>query len=112
MNEKQDNKTEEVVEENTNQEETKVEEKPAEEKFDAKKYQSELNEKLGNLISTVKTQYDELKKKEAEQITESRNAIENANEFMLVNYIPARLKEKWANLSDDRKQEILSESIH
>lgn len=110
LNEEQDNKAEEVVEENTNQEETKVEEKPAEEKFDAKKYQSELNEKLGNLISTVKTQYEELKKKEAEQITESRNAIENANEFMLVNYIPARLKEKWANLSDDRKQEILSES--
>ena len=29
---------------------------------------------------------------------------------MLVNYIPARLKEKWAGLSDERKQEILAES--
>ena len=81
-----------------------------EEKFDSKKYQSEINEKLGNLISTVKNQYEEAKKKETEQITESRRAIENSNEFMLVNYIPDRLKEKWANLSDERKQEILAES--
>ena len=81
-----------------------------EEKFDSKKYQSEINEKLGNLISTVKNQYEEAKKKESEQITESRRAIENSNEFMLVNYIPDRLKEKWANLSDERKQEILAES--
>ena len=81
-----------------------------EEKFDLKKYQSEINEKLGNLISTVKNQYEEAKKKESEQITESRRAIENSNEFMLVNYIPDRLKEKWANLSDERKQEILAES--
>jgi len=78
--------------------------------FDAKKYQTELTEKLGNLISTVKTQYAELKQKEAEQIEESRKSLENANEFKLVNYIPARLKERWANLSDERKQEILSES--
>ena len=81
-----------------------------EEKFDSKKYQSEINEKLGNLISTVKNQYEEAKKKESEQIIESRRAIENSNEFMLVNYIPDRLKEKWANLSDERKQEILAES--
>ena len=81
-----------------------------EEKFDSKKYQSEINEKLGNLISTAKNQYEEAKKKESEQITESRRAIENSNEFMLVNYIPDRLKEKWANLSDERKQEILAES--
>lgn len=81
-----------------------------EEKFDSKKYQSEINEKLGNLISTVKNQYEEAKKKESEQITESRRAIENSNEFMLVNYIPDRLKEKWVNLSDERKQEILAES--
>jgi hypothetical protein len=87
----------------------KVDEKK-EEKFDSKKYQNDLNEKLGNLISTVKTQYEEAKKKEAEQITESRKAVENANEFMLVNYIPERLKERWANLSDERKQEILAES--
>ena len=81
-----------------------------EEKFNSKKYQSEINEKLGNLISTVKTHYEEAKKKEVEQIAESKKAIENSNEFMLVNYIPERLKEKWANLSDERKQEILAES--
>lgn len=81
-----------------------------EEKFNSKKYQSEINEKLGNLISTVKTHYEEIKKKEVEQIAESKKAIENSNEFMLVNYIPERLKEKWANLSDERKQEILAES--
>lgn len=81
-----------------------------EEKFDSKKYQSEINEKLGSLISTVKTHYEETKKKEVEQIKESKKAIENSNEFMLVNYIPERLKEKWANLSDERKQEILAES--
>ena len=95
-----------VVEEKVDE---KVDEKK-EEKFDSKKYQNDLNEKLGNLISTVKTQYEEAKKKEAEQITESRKAVENANEFMLVNYIPERLKERWANLSDERKQEILAES--
>lgn len=81
-----------------------------EEKFNSKKYQSEINEKLGNLISTVKTHYEETKKKEVEQIAESKKAIKNSNEFMLVNYIPERLKEKWANLSDERKQEILAES--
>ena len=81
-----------------------------EEKFNSKKYQSEINEKLGNLISTVKTHYEETKKKEVEQIAESKKAIENSNEFMLVNYIPERLKEKWANLSDERKEEILAES--
>ena len=81
-----------------------------EEKFNSKKYQSEINEKLGNLISTVKTHYEETKKKEVEQIAESKKVIENSNEFMLVNYIPERLKEKWANLSDERKQEILAES--
>lgn len=81
-----------------------------EKKFDAKKYQTELTEKLGALISTVRSQYEELKAKEAEQVSESRKAVDNANEFRLVNYIPERLKEKWANLSDERKQEILSES--
>ena len=29
---------------------------------------------------------------------------------MLVNYIPERLKERWSNLSDERKNEILAES--
>lgn len=83
---------------------------PRKQEFDAKKYQNELTEKLGTLISTVKTQYEEAKAKEEEQIMESRKALENAKEFMLTNYIPARLREKWANLSEERKQEILSES--
>ena len=104
LNEEQNKQ--QVVEEKVDE---KVDEKK-EERFDSKKYQNDLNEKLGNLISTVKTQYEEIKKKEAEQITESRKAVENANEFMLVNYIPERLKERWANLSDERKQEILAES--
>ena len=111
LNKKEENtlneeQKQQVVEEKVDE---KVDEKK-EEKFDSKKYQNDLNEKLGNLISTVKTQYEEAKKKEAEQITESRKAVENANEFMLVNYIPERLKERWANLSDERKQEILAES--
>lgn len=93
--------------------ENKVEEKvntKEEKKFDARQYQIALTEKIGTLISTVKSQYEEVKRKEAEQITESRKAVENANEFKLVNYIPERLKEKWANLSDERKKEILAES--
>jgi hypothetical protein len=98
-----------VEKDNKKTDENRVD-KNKEDKFDSKKYQSEINEKLGNLISTVKTQYEETKKKEVEQITESKRAIENSNEFMLVNYIPERLKEKWANLSDERKQEILAES--
>lgn len=85
-------------------------EKKEEKKFDARQYQIELTEKLGTLISTVKSQYEEVKRKEAERITESRKAVENAEEFKLVNYIPERLKEKWANLSDERKKEILAES--
>ena len=108
------NEENKVVEENNKPtEKQKPEQKTdenKEEKFNSKKYQSEINEKLGNLISTVKTHYEETKKKEVEQIAESKKAIENSNEFMLVNYIPERLKEKWANLSDERKQEILAES--
>lgn len=108
------NEENKVVEENNkpteNQKPEQKTDENKEEKFNSKKYQSEINEKLGNLISTVKTHYEETKKKEVEQIAESKKAIENSNEFMLVNYIPERLKEKWANLSDERKQEILAES--
>ena len=108
------NEESKVVEENNkpteNQKPEQKTDENKEEKFNSKKYQSEINEKLGNLISTVKTHYEETKKKEVEQIAESKKAIENSNEFMLVNYIPERLKEKWANLSDERKQEILAES--
>ena len=108
------NEENKVVEENNkpteNQKPEQKTDENKEEKFNSKKYQSEINEKLGNLISTVKTHYEETKKKEVEQIAESKKAIENSNEFILVNYIPERLKEKWANLSDERKQEILAES--
>ena len=108
------NEENKVVEENNkpteNQKPEQKTDENKEEKFNSKKYQSEINEKLGNLISTVKTHYEETKKKEVEQIAESKKAIENSNEFMLVNYIPERLKEKWANLSDERKEEILAES--
>lgn len=108
------NEENKVVEENNkpteNQKPEQKTDENKEEKFNSKKYQSEINEKLGNLISTIKTHYEETKKKEVEQIAESKKAIENSNEFMLVNYIPERLKEKWANLSDERKQEILAES--
>ena len=108
------NEENKVVEENNkpteNQKPEQKTDENKEEKFNSKKYQSEINEKLGNIISTVKTHYEETKKKEVEQIAESKKAIENSNEFMLVNYIPERLKEKWANLSDERKQEILAES--
>lgn len=100
------------TDENGNTVEEGAEKKETETKteFNAKEYQNELSEKLGTLISTVKNQYEEEKKKEAEHLEESRKALENSNEFKLVNYIPARLKEKWASLSDERKQEILSES--
>jgi hypothetical protein len=88
-------------------------EKPVEkpvEKFDSKKYQSELSEKLNSLISTVKTQYEETKKLEAEALEESKKKLGDTKNFTLINFIPNRLQEKWSKLSDERKQEILAES--
>ena len=90
--------------------ETVVENKVVEEsKFDAKKYQAELGYKLDTLISTVKTNYAEAKKKEAIALEESKSKI-NSTDFNLINYIPARLQESWMKLSDERKKEILAES--
>jgi len=78
--------------------------------FDSKKYQNSLDEKLTNLISTVKEQYAETKRLEAEAIEESKKNVVDPTNFTLINYMPARLTEKWSKLSDERKQEILAES--
>ena len=80
------------------------------EKFDSKKYQSELSEKLNTLITNVKSQYEEAKRLEAEAIAESKKNVEEPKNFTLINYIPARLQERWSKLSDERKEEILAES--
>ena len=98
--------------------ETKVEDKTEpvseevtkKEKFDSKSYQTELSEKLNSLISTVKTQYEEAKRAEAEAIEESKKNVEEPKNFTLINYIPARLQERWSKLSNERKEEILAES--
>lgn len=92
-------------------EETKeetVEETP-EEKFDVKAYKSTLTEKLDAILAAAKSQYEEAKKKEEEALNESKRAVESTN-FTLINYLPARLNEKWSKLSDERKQEILAEA--
>ena len=107
-------KVEETVEtpvnENNETEETKVEETPVEEeKFDAKAYQTALTEKLDAILAAAKAQYEEAKRVEAEAIAEAKKNAESKN-FALINYIPARLSEKWSKLSDERKQEILAEA--
>ena len=99
-----------VVEENKVAEPVNESVEVKEEKFDSKKYQNEISEKLNSLISTVKTQYEEAKKLEAEAIEESKKQVEEPKNFALINYIPSRLQEKWSKLSDERKQEILAES--
>lgn len=86
--------------------ENKVDEKPA---FDAKTYQTELNERIKTLISTVKQQYKEIKDVEAKAVEESKKNVDTTN-FTLINYMPERLRERWSKLSDDRKKEILAES--
>lgn len=97
-----------------NEEENKVEENnTVEEKkevFNAKEYQNALSEKLNALIATVKTQYEEAKRLEAEAIEESKKASGEEKNFNLINYIPSRLNERWTKLSDERKKEILDES--
>ena len=110
----EETKVEETVEtpvnENNETEETKVEETPVEEeKFDAKAYQTALTEKLDAILAAAKAQYEEAKRLEAEAIEESKKNAESKN-FALINYIPARLSEKWSKLSDERKQEILAEA--
>jgi hypothetical protein len=83
--------------------------KPEKKTFDAKAYQTALSEKLDNLISTVKAKYEEAKNLEMQALEESKRKADAKN-FNLINYMPARLVEKWTKLSDERKQEILAES--
>ena len=104
-NEKPEVKTEETVE----TVETPVVEEEKEEKFDAKAYQAALSEKLDALISTAKEQYAEAKRAEEEALNESKKNVDTKN-FNLINYMPARLNERWSKLSDERKQEILAEA--
>ena len=85
---------------------TVADEKPA---FDAKTYQTKLNERINTLISTVKQQYKEIKDVEAKAVEESKKNVDTTN-FTLINYMPERLRERWSKLSDDRKKEILAES--
>ena len=96
-----------VVEESVNAE--PVVEETKEEKFDAKAYRDALTEKLDAIIATAKAQYEEAKKVEAQAIEESKKNVDTKN-FTLINYLPARLNEKWSKLSDERKQEILAEA--
>jgi hypothetical protein len=84
------------------------EEEIAEEKFDAKAYQTALTEKLDALIATAKEQYAEAKKAEEDALNESKKNVDTKN-FSLINYMPARLNERWSKLSEERKQEILAE---
>jgi hypothetical protein len=44
------------------------------------------------------------------QALEESKRKADAKNFNLINYMPARLVEKWTKLSDERKQEILAES--
>ena len=84
--------------------------KPSKPQFNSKEYQSVLSEKLNSLITTVKTQYAEVKQMEKEALEESRQRTSESQNFNLINYIPKRLSERWSKLSDTRKQEILAES--
>lgn len=104
---KENNTGKNVVEENTTTNNTN---KNTTEVFNSKEYQNALSEKLSSLIQTVKTQYEEAKKLEAEAIEESRKSCVDEKNFNLINYLPARLNERWSKLSDTRKQEILAES--
>jgi hypothetical protein len=96
-----------VVEESVNTE--PVVEETKEEKFDAKAYRDTLTEKLDAIIATAKAQYEEAKRVEAQAIEESKKNVDTKN-FALINYLPARLNERWSKLSDERKQEILAEA--
>ena len=116
--------------ENKVNEETKVEETPApdvqvneeaqpenpedleeEEKntFDPKAYQTALTEKLDAILAAAMAQYEEVKRREEEALEESKKKVDTKN-FTLINYLPARLNERWSKLSDERKQEILAEA--
>ncbi len=100
---KKEEKVEDKVVEQTVVEESK------EEKFDAKAYRDTLTEKLDSIIATAKAHYEEAKRVEAQAIEESKKNVDTKN-FTLINYLPARLNERWSKLSDERKQEILAEA--
>ena len=86
-----------------------VVEETKEEKFDVKTYRDTLTEKLDAIIATAKAQYEEAKRVEEQAIEESKKNADTKN-FTLINYLPARLNERWSKLSDERKQEILAEA--
>ena len=77
--------------------------------FDPKAYQTALTEKLDAILAAAMAQYEEVKRREEEALEESRKKVDTKN-FTLINYLPARLNERWSKLSDERKQEILAEA--
>jgi len=77
--------------------------------FDYKAYQSSITEKLDAILAAATTQYEEAKRREQEALEESKKNVDTKN-FNLINYMPARLNERWSKLSDERKQEILAEA--
>lgn len=85
------------------------EEEEEEETFDPKAYRNALTEKLDAILAAAKAQYEEAKKREEEALEESKKNVDTKN-FTLINYLPARLNERWSKLSDERKQEILAEA--
>ena len=107
----EETKVEETVEtpvENVNESNVVEETKPVE-KFDAKAYQAALNEKLDAILSAAREQYAETKRLAEEKLAEAKKNVDTKN-FTIINYMPARLQERWSKLSDERKQEILAEA--
>lgn len=99
-----------VIEEGVENPSVEVHNKTKKEAFNSKEYQSALGDKINVLIENVKTKYAEQKKAEADAIEESKKKCNESKNFNLINYIPARLSERWSKLSDERKNEILAES--
>lgn len=81
---------------------------------DTKTYQQELSEKLNAILYTAKTQFEEVKKLEAQKLEESKQvtaeSTEESKQVALVNAMPSFLKESWEKLSVERQREILNES--
>ena len=100
---------EDYYEEDYQENEQLVEETKPVEKFDAKAYQAALNEKLDAILSAAREQYAETKRLAEEKLAEAKKNVDTKN-FTIINYMPARLQERWSKLSDERKQEILAEA--
>ena len=105
----------EVIEENTdnnkeNNTQVDVQNENKKTSFNSKDYQIAIGEKIDSLIENVKTKYAEQKKAEQEAIEESMRKCSDTKNFNLINYIPARLSERWSKLSDERKKEVLAEA--